>query len=372
MDYLKRQLSRLREWRRPAALESSVLGKIPLELLVQIIEYLPAPSAAAFSISCMQIKRLIGDPYLRNLAGRPANTLAFLDILALDLPDQVVCSSCQKLHKMENAARYISMTRQGGPAPECLSDDQYAMVEGFISINFSSTVFRMAMKRYQQNPECSQLLKLLSYDTDTRLGSSYVKQSRADCRIIQGLMIHRVQNVFLSATSSTSPAFTTDPLFEICRHLDFRTDTHSVYVATTLFCNFLPRVTDYRKVWSTACNLTGLERHNTGSGLMRCHHCWTEFRIDFKQYPGHGMAMFFTRWKNLGAGPDDEDWKRNFRPWDRLPPTAVQFQAGALSSAFENGEEFKLDSLLSPENKTELFRAQNKWLSIHDEALVDR
>jgi len=216
------------------------------------------------------------------------------------------------------------------------------------------------MKRYQQNLGYSQLLKLMSDGTDTRPWSSYTKQSRAEYRIIQCRMIHRMQIIILSATSAS---FTRDPFIEICRHLDFRSNTHSGYIVTTLFTPWLPRLSLYRKVWSTSWNLTSLERHNTSSGMMRCHYCWTEFRIDFRHYPGQGMAMFFTRWKNLGTGPDDEDWKRNFQPWDCLPPITIQFEAGTLHSVFENGEDFMLDSLVSRENIAELFRAQDKLRS---------
>jgi len=80
--------------------------------------------------------------------------------------------------------------------------------------------------------------------------------------------------------------------------------------------------------------------------------------------------MFFARWKNLGTGPDHVDWRRHFRPtipWHNLPPTILQSQERVLSAAFDDGEEFKVDSLLSPENKSKLFRAQLKSLSTYDE-----
>jgi hypothetical protein len=290
-------------------LESSVLGRIPLELLIQITEYLPVLSAAAFSISCMQIKRLIGDQYLRNLAGRPADKLAFLDILALDLPDQVVCPSCQRLHTMGNAARYTSIIRQTEPVPACLLEDRRTMVELLIGHNFSTTIFRMAMKHYQQHPECSQFLKLLSYDENTDLRYGFMDQYKVDCRIIQGFMIHRVQRIFLSARRSSYPHF------RICDHIYHDRDVFSI-----------------------------------SSEVMRCYYCGTEYRIVLKHYPGYEIAVFFTRWKNLGTGPHDEDWKRSFQGWDR-PPKTVQFQAGDLSSVFEDSEDLKFDSLLLSKNK---------------------
>ena len=59
MNLSKSQFERLKAWLqnqaplelRPIALEFSHLGKLPDQLLIQIADHLPAPSAAAFSIS---------------------------------------------------------------------------------------------------------------------------------------------------------------------------------------------------------------------------------------------------------------------------------------------------------------------------------
>jgi hypothetical protein len=88
MDYLRRLLSRSR--RRPAALLSSILNRVPLEILVYMMDFLPPESAAAFSLSCMQLKCLLGTQHFLKVASSAKNTLALLGLLALDLPNQVV------------------------------------------------------------------------------------------------------------------------------------------------------------------------------------------------------------------------------------------------------------------------------------------
>ena len=121
MDYLKEQLLRLRQWVRQGWSDGRTARMVrligmetarctgivypkqaPNDLLIRIPDYLPTPSAAAFSICCMQIKRLVGDQCLEDVARqRPADTLEFLDLLALDLPDQVICYACHKLHEIK-------------------------------------------------------------------------------------------------------------------------------------------------------------------------------------------------------------------------------------------------------------------------------
>jgi hypothetical protein len=87
MDYLRRLLSRSR--RRPAALLSSILNRVPLEILVYMMDFLPK-SAVASSLSCMQLKCLLGTQHFLKVASSAKNTLALLGLLALDLPNQVV------------------------------------------------------------------------------------------------------------------------------------------------------------------------------------------------------------------------------------------------------------------------------------------
>jgi hypothetical protein len=114
--------------------------------------------------------------------------------------------------------------------------------------------------------------------------------------------------------------------------------------------------------------------------VKRCQECRTEYRIDFKYYEGHGLAMFLTRWKDLGPGPESEVWMQH------LPPRVASLRAlftsqtsmglqtkvedqphdGDLSSAFGDGDDFKFDSLLTSGNRAELFRFQKQcWAKVN-------
>lgn len=188
MESLRRLFSRLRQPSRPNALEFSLLQTLPLELLLQIIEQLPAPSAAVFSISCMRIKLLTGTIYLEYLVGRRAETHGFLDLIARDLPDHDACPPCQKLHKIEDARKY---TPHSYYSTACTSADRKAILFLIFGGSFSSTIFSMAMKRHQQNQECGTLLNELSHPASIYSTSRYLVQTRGEYRIINGQMIHR-------------------------------------------------------------------------------------------------------------------------------------------------------------------------------------
>lgn len=60
------------------------------------------------------LKYSFGTQYLPQINSSTKDTLALLNLLALDLPNDVVCSPCRRLHKMENLPRYNSETYIAG------------------------------------------------------------------------------------------------------------------------------------------------------------------------------------------------------------------------------------------------------------------
>ena len=153
MDYLRRLLSLSR--RRLAALSSSILNKVPLELLLYIIDFLPSESAVAFSLSCMHLKCLLGTQHFLRVTSSTKDTLALLNLLALDLPKHVVCNSCKRLHNTENLLRYNCMTYRTGSMT-----DKYRSLRSpavcrridmtrFLDTNlFGATAFKKAINPY--------------------------------------------------------------------------------------------------------------------------------------------------------------------------------------------------------------------------------
>jgi hypothetical protein len=356
MNYLHGILSRPQERQRPAALSSSILNRVPVEILLSITDYLPLESAVAFSLSCTHLKDVLGTQHFLKVAYSTENLVTLLNLLALDLRNYVACSPCRKLHNMKNIRRY-NITRYNGCSPSyeyhilrlpaCVAQDR-AINTFTITELFGSTAFKMAVKRYHQQPDCTRLLKIMSSTeaTTTKIGD-YVRQFKEECRVVRGRLMHRLQSAYIlqDQRSDIFPFIHNTPSEVICPHIKFGT---SVY--------------------------------ETGPIVKRCQECCTDYRIDFKYYDCHGWAMFFTRWKNLGTGPDSEVWRQHYALQSAelralrayYLPSEVQIQDSVglqsqgeaqsqdreLSSAFGDGNDFKFDSLLTPENQAELFRFQ--------------
>lgn len=209
MDYTKRlfilfqqrtkRFSRHPAVQRPNALENSLLAKLPTELLQQIANDLPVASAASFSLSCRHIHLLIGTQYLENLVTSSHETLVFLKLVEHDLQNHIVCNSCRKLHRIQDARKYTENGQRVWPVvvPDCLSDDRDAMVTLFIHENFSTTVFKMAMKHYHYDPRSRQLLNLLSGKFCTHAwGHTLVKKTKSRMSNKKWFPIHLQKHSF--------------------------------------------------------------------------------------------------------------------------------------------------------------------------------
>jgi hypothetical protein len=322
MDHIKDLFSRFKARPKPVALEKSPLSRLPKEVLLCIIDHLPASSAASFSVSCLQIQHRIGNRYIKNLSGSSLrsteDTVEFLNLLKRDLPDQIACSACKKLHKIKHARRYMERRpRSRLRLHPCLFRDCEHRTALYLHGNFSSAVFKMAMKRYNQNnPEHTKLLKLLERKLEkgrdfTR--AIHIRQYEAQIRIVNGSLFIRQQMAFY--LRSWYPYVGSEGLyFWICPHHTYHNYRNPSY---------------------------------TNSGLQQCNHCRTEYQIDFRTHSRHVLVVYCTQWKDLGAGPDYRTWKAHI---DCQPSFSsyVQLNVGEVSSAFQQGEPFEVGSFPRP------------------------
>ena len=283
MNYLRRFLSSPKKKERPVGLLLSPLNRLPLEILLCIVDYLPPESALVFSLSCMQIKRLLGTQHFKKIIFSTKRMLALQNLLALDRPNHVVCSACKCLHNMKNLRRYSRGTYIVGNViprykcsriPACVQQDENQSISSITNL-FGTTAFKMAMQRYHQGAEYKQLLNAMSSKAPqtTQIGE-YVRRFSEECRIIQGCLMHRLQSVYTArqCLPISRPCMT--PLELICPHIT-------------------------------------LGEHHIDSGLKRCQKCRTQYRIGLRYY--HYGWAFFTRWKDLGPAPEAVLWTKHLR-----------------------------------------------------------
>lgn len=291
MEYFWKLLSRSeapQQQRLAAPAAPHLFTRLPLEVQIQIMEYLPLESVVALSLSCSFFKcnRWYSS---RVEAMSEQDALALQKLLTIERPDRIFCSECKILHRIEIPRWLTESLRQrwlevrwpraSGGHPACFHQDLEKKVDVRFPI-FSSTAFSMAMKRYhQQSKDVLRLGDMSSKRETSQMGDHWVRQHHEECRIVKGRLFHRRQEVFVSLCEGLANThFELDPPFHfmnVCHHWGSR---------------FFPQ--------------------DLLPGKKQCTACPTDAQIGFKYYTGIGRAMFVTTWRDLGTSPVGEKWKQ--------------------------------------------------------------
>jgi hypothetical protein len=330
----------------------SPIKKLPAELILLIVDYLPVASGASLSLTCHSFHLCLRERCLESLKKAGYSTMdEFLHFLERDLPTHIVCPHCVQLHSMSFAKNYhlLSQTesRSSRPWLACWHADLKSELQRGTYAEFSSTIFRMAMKAYRQSHETTQLLSLLSCGTKRLFGPGFVEQRTAAARIQEGSLLLREQRVVMVPSSQEIPlSWYSRGGIIICPHIWFpiMTSLHQYGIQ-------IPRATE-------------IEGYENRQGLIYCDHCYTEFRVDFKSYGKAGNAMFVTKWMDLGEGRDlrDHKFRSRFSSVEETSWTKVAFRRGSVCASFEQKLEstFEFDSLLSQQDEENLC-TQSPW-----------
>jgi len=226
-------------------------------------------------------------------------------------------------------------------------------LDKLLSPSFSTPVFQMAMKLSQNHLPCEHLLQLLSGGRTTKLpcawDEDWVAQRKAECRIVQGRMLHRSQEVYLAAPNSECCFH--EVVVTLCKHLSFRADEFSIRVEVK------KKEGNSRSIkWEIGRDFL---RSGASSGVMQCECCWTDFRIDFKNYARKRMAMFYTRWSDLGTGPSGKQWMAKVHGLPGRDDPLEDEENKTLCDVFEGDNKFRIGEIITKrKDRKELFKIQ--------------
>jgi hypothetical protein len=182
-------------------------------------------------------------------------------------------------------------TRQ--PWLACWREDLESDVKIGIHRDFSSTVFRMAMKSHREGHDTTEILGLLLYRAEIGFQRGFVEQRAAAARIQDGSLLMREQRVFIVPCSQKIPLPWKGGI-DICPHIQFAT-----MLSLHMFGIQIPLADEI------------IGKYENRQRTIYCEYCYTEFRVDFKSFGKDGNAMFVTRWMDIGDGQDilDNKWR---------------------------------------------------------------
>jgi len=326
--------------RKLNAPESSLLAKLPTELVGQVLTYLPTASAASLNISSWYISRLIGTKYLEMLVTSDPEKLAFLNLLEHDMVEKVVCNTCKKLHRIRDMIIYES-TGSKDSLP-CLSDERMGKVTLKTHGNFDSTFFKMAVKHCRLSDYDYQTWEfLLLLLLESRINTPFSNQEAKFWIPNNSLFVRRRHT--LHEQDTDAPA----NYGSICQHLIFKIKRpHAGPIVQTFY------VRSYEGNWSIVSVFKAAERRNTTSELQKCQYCQLNIRLAF-------IAMVMIRWQSQWQpgniweeGLHSEECKAYISAFEYLPPSpvladlvtlpVVEFRRGDISSVFQGRGLFRI------------------------------
>jgi hypothetical protein len=294
---------------RSKALEKSLLGKIPPEIIVHIADCLPTPSAALFTFCCNAIKNIIGTQYWRAMrAEQPELDLPiFLTLLERDLPDSTFCYPCMVLHTWKLGRERARVDRLLEQRPyglyhkfrePCFTEEVFYAEDTYIFDGFRYAYFQMAMKQYRLGRNFQVYLDQLALNLSFKTyGFDDLKQQcRTKVKICGGRLLVRVQEFILRP----------------------RQGLKNIKAAWLHICSHFDRVGKDPKV-SLPEGVPAKDSLRS-SGLKQCCDCPTEYRIDLQDCGELGDVVIVTKWLDLGEGRTflDPAWWSRFRGHHRI------------------------------------------------------
>ncbi|EHK46535.1 hypothetical protein TRIATDRAFT_43205 [Trichoderma atroviride IMI 206040] len=334
MDILKFPLRLLR---RAKSKPQTYILQLPVEILLEIFEYLPPYSQLLVYQACRPLRTLVHQYFLAgkgNVLATLEDKLRYLTHLARSTPDRWVCAKCCKLHQtckwdtpVYRGAYQLPACRDGiAYVPhdsECqtLSNVGYSASHRHIELTLKYS--RLKSKKKKHRTHLQRLLAPHHFETQSprsiSVAEGILAQSSFYPKVVDGRYLLHTVRTYLGAETPVSPR--SIKFLQICPHL------HSLGG----FCRWNNMGIDLDTVFNMAFSAPP----NTPI-FSSCPACGTDISIQFS--PERAVVC---AWQDVGpeATVYDPDWEAIVRR-----TKVVYHDAGSIRELFgqheHNGEIF--------------------------------
>lgn len=366
---LRRAFRHLWIWssfRRKVPVEAiSIFHRLPTELILLIVSFLPEASAASFTLCNRFVMRSLGTQYFEKPKDQREG---FLLLLEKDLPEHVYCYRCKYLHRPRTAdiPEDRSFYRTKRP---CQKAGRNLLSFDYFIRNFYFIQLQLIMKRYRLGLDLTAYLNTFRATVTQKNDGGYNYQWSTEPRIINGEFYLRSQHwQLLPKTPHTAEEL--ESLFywrlhnrNLCCHHNSQVDLRYRELMGPVNCKI--------NHW---CSTNSIEAATClmCSGITRCFHCPMEFQVDMQEFDKKRVAIVVTCWRVYGRceTPLDPKWNSYFEspPWcaraylksEHVCHRCENFRytgvAGDLKAEYEQGKDFHVD-ILSSKNRKVLSRS---------------
>ncbi|MCJ1359904.1 MAG: hypothetical protein MMC33_009907 [Icmadophila ericetorum] len=281
---------------------------LPPEIVQHIATFLPVTFAAVFALSCKAVRNTIGPRWeeLQHPSFRAPSSLErdayreFLEKIAQDSPDYLLCKFCCLLHRWDIDDRPGANAMLGPPVPHqwCHIADGGLSLCGEYNIDYKHV--KLAMRRHRLGELWGILLDNFSCHrpvvhppSDLRLlGKKDLDDFRARVKIVDDNLFIEIQfTVWLGEMRSVQQQLDRYGI-QICVH-----DNPNLY--NHLW--FQDQLLEHLK--------SGQSTAPDQISTSQCAYCPTEFSARWTGLFGNIPRAEISIWKCLGAGGEKRDWK---------------------------------------------------------------
>ena len=274
---------------------------LPPELILSIANSLPPASTACLALCNHRFSRILGPSAWASLQlqHHGHHRISFLSLLEKDLPQYFACRRCKRLHKNSRVQWPMSGKKHqdlpcvgvfrlfGPPRTTMFRPSRTTMY----FINYAHV--QLAMKRHYYGVShglpiaCFLHTELKEYEA-----RGTVELFSVDARIVSNELLMRSQQWILVPQNRSGEFMTKSLLHSLCAHI--RT---GIWRDDKLLNIIRPRL---QQLEARGICYTKTEQ---------CQECHMDFVLDGLDFGDSGVALFVTRWVNLGAGRDMADPK---------------------------------------------------------------
>ena len=326
---------------------------LPPELIISIADMLPTTSAACLALCSRRLSQILGPRAWTSLQRQEQDgCLAFISVLARDLPQHFVCYPCVRLHRSSTVPwPRVVLNRQ---APKCvrMDVDFSYMFPSWYFITFAHV--QLAMKRHYYGSSHGFPLEAFLYTEVNQTNDRGTTLLSVDTQIVTGELLMRSQQLILLPRDRSDEFFTKDAVHHICNHIWKRIPDDSL-------AELVRSRLEELEAQGKCCTQT-----------LQCRKCYMDFTIDAIDFAERGIAVLVTRWINLGAGlhPEDAKWQSHLHI--SMPKGVVHqpHPLGRIRASFERQEGKSMEELTADNLRNLFSRREHRLVTRGSDELV--
>ncbi|OAP55616.1 hypothetical protein AYL99_09767 [Fonsecaea erecta] len=274
----------------------SVFNLLPAEILLTIVTLLPRSALACLMLTSKYLYNTLSPGFELRMEGFPDERSVFIRLLEKDLPQMVVCYSCEILFDWREKSRWRCPNHSNHPFFDFDPIWCYAHEPGFIS----REMVDLFVRGHELGPEYGPQLYELAHSCDKDGGWFRTRGRKVarvlDARIQQGrLLLHGVYSL-----TAPIPTFSIDPEegyydrsweYALMREMGKFNGIGCIHLRTALPAIILEAVRQLRLgVPNPLCE-----------DLVNCGYCATDLRVRaLTDFPGQIILQVET-WRSFGG-----------------------------------------------------------------------